>query len=428
MKHKGRLAALAIIFTFSCVGSLAKQRCPAERPVACPTPAPAPAPAPPCPGINEIKSKWDLWRAGTCLRGANIWQKRVIPAHGMGAGPVGPPYLPREEDRLGDFDRLKDLGANYVNISYPGVLAEQPPYRFDEAVFDHLDKLITMAEQAQLFVVVSFRTGPLRNEAVFDSSEGKVVKEVWENPDAREAWKTMWVETARRLRCRKVVVGYDLMVEPDTKDHALWNAMAAGVAQKVREVDPQTPIIIGGADWSDVGSLGGLVPNDVSKTVYAVHQYAPRDYTHQESDKGFKKGDPRKFAASLEESYRLVEAFRAKHKGPSGRLPMVVNEFGVFRWAPNSGCFMSYQFALLERAGMNHALWLWETSSPLVTYDQFNFRRGPDRKNKQDCQTSGLIEAIKTNWRLNAVRPKDVTDKFPDVGCDVVYNEERNFQ
>jgi hypothetical protein len=84
---------------------------------------------------------------------------------------------------------------------------------------------------------------------------------------------------------------------------------------------------------------------------------------------------------------------------------------------------MSYQFALLERAGMNHALWLWETSSPLVTYDQFNFRRGPDKKNKLDCATSGQIEAIKANWRLNTVRPKDVISKFPDVACDIVPNQ-----
>lgn len=424
MKHKGRLAALAAIFMLSCVSGLAQPRCPAERPVACPSPPPAAA-APSCPDIKDINSKWDLWRTGTCLRGANVWQKRITPKHGMGAGPVGPPYIPGEPGRPGDFARLKDLGTNYVNISHPGVFPEQPPYHFDEAVFAHLDGLIKMAEQAELFVVISFRTGPLRNEAVFDKSEGKVVKEVWlrENEEAREAWVRMWVETALRLKCRKVVVGYDLMVEPDTTDHTLWNEMAAKIAGKVREVDKQTPIIVGAANWSHVASLEGLVPTGVPMTVYAVHQYEPYDYTHREDNKGFKDGKPEKLAASLNESYRQIAAFRAKHGGQSGALPMVANEFGLFRWAPNAGCFMRYQFALLERDGMNHALWLWETSSPLVTYDQFNFRRGPDKKNKQDCATSDLIEAIKANWRLNTVRPKDVISKFPDVACDVVPNQ-----
>ena len=31
----------------------------------------------PCPDAGAIHSKWDLWNYGTCLRGANIWQKAV---------------------------------------------------------------------------------------------------------------------------------------------------------------------------------------------------------------------------------------------------------------------------------------------------------------------------------------------------------------
>jgi hypothetical protein len=406
MKQLSILAVTALACLFSCGASLGQTPCLTPKPVACPTPPPVSS-RPSCPKVGDIKGKWDLWAAGTCLRGANVWQKRVTCKHGMGPGPVGPPY---DEER--DFHKLAAWGANYVNISHPGVLAEQPGYPFDEGVYQNLERLITLAGRANLFVVVSFRTGPLRNEAVFDESEGPALKDVWECADVREqAWVRMWEEAAHRLMKHKNVVGYDLMVEPETKEHDLWNEMAGRIARAVRRVDPDTPIIIGGADWSHVWSLAHLKLSDVPRTLYAAHQYAPSDYTHQEDeDQGYKKGDPKKLAARLDEVYSEIEKFRA---GAGKERPVVaVNEFGLHRYAPNADCFMRYQFELLERAGINHALWLWETSSPLITYDQFNFRRGTDPKNKTDCESGALVDAIKANWRLNTVRFNDVKDRF----------------
>jgi len=74
--------------------------------------------------------KWSLWTEGTQLRGANIWQRRVYPeldgTEFLGSGPVGPPYV------QSDFDNLAALGANYVNISHPGLFTEDPPYVLDQ--------------------------------------------------------------------------------------------------------------------------------------------------------------------------------------------------------------------------------------------------------------------------------------------------------
>lgn len=62
--------------------------------------------------------KWDLWSRGTQLRGANIWQRVRVPSLDqdyLGDGYIGPPYS------QADFDRLAQLGANYVNLSLPGL-------------------------------------------------------------------------------------------------------------------------------------------------------------------------------------------------------------------------------------------------------------------------------------------------------------------
>jgi hypothetical protein len=331
------------------------------------------------------RDKWDLWRGPTCLRGANIWQKRVKPDDAMGPGPVGPPYGQE------DLDRLAAWGANYVNISHPGTFSERPDYRLDEGVFQNLDKLIEKAQRAGLFVVVAFRTGPGRNEAVFGGEDEKKLDVLWTSSAAQQAWISMWRETARRLKDRPAVVGYDLMVEPETKNHSLWNGLAVKITQAIREVDARTPILVGGADWSTVDSLDALRPTGDSRTVYVVHRYEPYGYSHQE-----RKGVALK-PGELDEADRKIREFKSRHG-----VPVAVNEFGAVRFAPDVDRYVSEQMRRIEALGANHAIWLWETSFPL-NYDDFNFRHGPDRGRHADVPTSPMIEAVKRNWGLNRI-------------------------
>ncbi len=125
------------------------------------TAAAAKTTAPPPPATSGEVDKWALWTRGTQLRGANIYQRRVYPELDgpdfMGHDTVGPPYT------QADFDRLAALGANYVNVSHPGLFAEAPPYALDEDIQDNLDHLLDAIAQADMFAVISFRTGPGRS-------------------------------------------------------------------------------------------------------------------------------------------------------------------------------------------------------------------------------------------------------------------------
>ena len=64
---------------------------------------------------NSPLDKWGLWNKTTQLRGANTWQRIVIPnldgEEFLGSDYIGPPYTQE------DFNQLAALGANYVNIS-----------------------------------------------------------------------------------------------------------------------------------------------------------------------------------------------------------------------------------------------------------------------------------------------------------------------
>ena len=394
------------------------------------------------PTIQPAADKWALWTDSTHLRGANIYQRRVYPELDgpsfMGSGPVGPPFV------QADFDRLSALGANYVNISHPGLFGETPPFVLDQSIQDNLDKLLAMIAQADMFAVISFRTGPGRSEFTFfwdevgDWFDASYLNDsVWQDQAAQDAWAAMWRHTAERYRHNAIVVGYDLMVEPnanevgsDAIDDLLdiwdpeefydeyggslydWNQFYPDITAAIRQVDADTPILIGGMAYSAVNWLPYLHPTGDSRTIYTIHQYAPHVYTHQEPpaentypglfDTDWDGVDDTFDRVWLDDLLSTVDDFKASH-----HAPVAVNEFGVVRWVPGAAAFMDEQMDLFEQRGMNHALWEWQTSwAPFAEeVNAFNFRFGPDPDNASDLASSELIEAIAEHWQRNVIRP-----------------------
>jgi hypothetical protein len=391
--------------------------------------------------------EWTLWTGGTHLRGANIYQRRIYPeldgAEFMGPGPVGPPYT------QADLNALATLGANYVNVSHPGLFAETPPYTLDLGIQDNLDNLLEMIAQADMFAVITFRTGPGRSEfwafwgedTVSDPSEGwfdpsYYNNRIWGNQAAQDAWADMWRYTAQRYKDNPIVVGYDLMCEPNSNEVGSfpvgdpldvwdpeefysqyggtlydWNQFYPDVSAAIREMDAGTPILIGGMAYSSVEWLPYLTPTGDSRTVYTVHQYDPFVYTHQEPpltysypgvfDADWDGEDDDVNRAWLDDLLSTVDDFVSTHGAPAA-----VNEFGLMRWEPGAHTFMDDQMDLLEQRGINHALWLWESSWPPIQedIDAFNFRHGPNPSNHTDVE-SDLQDVIVEHWGDNTVRP-----------------------
>lgn len=413
---------------------------PAGR-TATPTSTPQAATAAQPPQADPLPDKWTLWTGPTQLRGANIWQRVVVPdldgAEFLGSGHVGPPYT------QADFDRLAALGANYVNVSGPGLFTETPPYELDKDVQANLDSLLDTIAQADMFAVITFRTGPGRSDFTFyrDGAgvwfdEELLIESVWEDQEAQDAWVEMWRYTAERYGTHPIVVGYDLMCEPNAAGALLeiwdpeefypeyagttydWNQLYPRITAAIRQVDPDTPILVGGMGWSAVRWLPYLEPTGDERTAYVVHQYEPQDdYTHQEpwGDNTYPGSvdldwdhEPDPFDKRwLDEFLSVIDDFQNEHA-----VPTAVNEFGVQRWVPGGAAFMADQIDLFEQRGMNHALWSWDPSWEPWTeeVDAFNFRHGPDPDHHADVASSDLMDVIREHWERNSVRPSNLTE------------------
>lgn len=390
-------------------------------------------------GDGTTTAKYDLWAGETKLRGANIYQRRVYPELDgnvfMGPGPLGPPYKQR------DFDNLAALGANYVNISHAGIYTEKPPYKLDNDVLQNLANLVNMIGKADMFAVISFRTGPGRSEFTFfwgedgdwfDSSYYN--DRVWKEKSARDAWAAMWKETANRFAENPYVVGFDLMVEPNSNDVWLdawdpeefyhdyggtsydWNKFFPSITGAIREVDQKTPILIGGMAYSMVEWLPYVVPTSDKKTVYMVHQYEPFVYTHQEPNG--KNKYPGTFDADydgekeyvdknwLKNLLTIVDNFKSSYN-----VPVSCNEYGAVRWVKGVPTFMDDLMSLFEARNMNYALWMWSPDYKPLTEENnaFNFRFGPDPGNTVDVPDNALLKVIKKYWEKNTARPSNIT-------------------
>ncbi|MCK4316801.1 MAG: endo alpha-1,4 polygalactosaminidase, partial [Anaerolineae bacterium] len=114
--------------------------------------------------------------------------------------------------------------------------------------------------------------------------------------------------------------------------------------------------------------------------------------------------------AWLDNLLSTIDTFTATHG-----VPVAVNEFGVVRWEPGADDFMDDQMDLFEQRGMNHALWVWETSwAPYAEeVDAFNFRHGPDPNNHTDVGSSDLMDVIIEYWGRNTIRPSSVLTFTP---------------
>lgn len=384
--------------------------------------------------LPEISTKWDLWSSGiTLLRGANIWQALVVPAidgDSKGSGHVGPPFSQT------DFNHLAQAGANYVVLSIPGLFTENPPYQVDELVQENLDKLLEMAANADLFVTIAFRTGPGRAEWSLCCNDGPWYQgmfndRVWENPDAQHAWEEMWRYTALRYRDNPIIVGYELMVEPDADDIILhlnnpqgfypqyknstydWNAFYPKIVYAIREVDPDTPIIVGGMGYSSIPWLPYLQPIPTEKIIYDIHQYLPfTHYTHQSPEgKGTYPGQVDVDDDDQLENFNfewLKQLFKPVHNySQKNQVYISVNEFGIKRWVPGAAEFIQDQMKIFEENGWNFALWEWSTSyAPFgESVTDFNFRLGEKPHNKSAEIVNHLWDVIQYGWQRNQLRP-----------------------
>jgi endoglucanase len=316
----------------------------------------------------ERPDSFTLWKQGA-LRGANVMQAQCTAE---------------------DLRVLRSWGANLAEIPVSNVYAPAPPYAFQPENLAKLDNAVKAAEQAGLYVVLTCREGPGRPD--FERSH-----EIWRDAAAQEAYAKMWRQVASHYRGRGSIVGYDLMCEPHPDEDAQrplgdWNALAKRITAAIREVDPETPILVNSSGWAYPQLFEVLRPTGDSRTVYTVHFYDPHYYTHQKpADKvaypGFREQGKQNLPwdkAALESRLAPVRAFQQKYN-----VPIFAGEFGCARFAPGVEQWLRDQIDLYEQYKWSWAYWAFRE------WDVMNIERTADPADKTNHTDTPLLRLFK---------------------------------
>jgi hypothetical protein len=372
---------------------------------------------------------WQRWQEGSGLRGAHLLQR-------LGGGDAGEP-IPGSEHvgpgySLDDLRRLADFGANYVELTHPVPVAEGAPMEPDEGLAENLDRLVNMAAEVGLSVVIGFFGGPGRPEHTLSQhiqcraggcfapsgDAGEDVASFWFDPEARSAWAEAWRRTAERYREHPAVIGYNIMVSPDPPEMPMWLELYPSLVQAIRDVDAETPVLVtltGSPRGFGVGQVEALEewrPEPIERTVYRAVLFGPERFMVQSPDEPDRLIYPGEFDPDRDGATGVPMELPVFDRGwiadvlagpvaeMRGRVegPVAVEAYGVPRWQPGALVFLEDLTFLFEELGLNSALWLHYPMDWPPEADAFDLERGPDPANHENVPNE-VLGVVQEYWR-----------------------------
>jgi hypothetical protein len=272
----------------------------------------------------------------------------------------------------------------------PGIYDVQTYVRRDDFVAK-LDQLVNYATTANLFIVLSFRTGPGRGEGNI-TGDGLNNSELFTSVSAQNAYEQMWKDVAFKYKDNTNVIAYDLLVEPHDITTATWSSLAQKLINGIRTIDAEKPIVISLPDWGNYAQLSTWMPLSGNNLVYAIHQYDPYEYTHENKASNEMN--------ALNGIYQSIADWMNVH-----HRPIFINEVGLANKVTNGTSFMADQLSKIEALGINHAAWIWEVGfDPDYDYAEFDFKKH-----------GGLMSVYQNTWSTNSIYPEGATPTLPPV-------------
>jgi hypothetical protein len=252
-----------------------------------------------------------------------------------------------------DIALMARLGFDNVRLSIDPVPLEQGPLGKDGFNADFLARLDTvvdailadgMAVQIDIHPEESYKQQVRTSDAAVDR--------------LTSLWRRLAAHYASR---NPEMVFFEIMNEPAVSDRYRWAGIQARVAAAIREVAPGNTIIATGPNYSGIPDLLTLNPLPDGNVIYTFHTYDPMQFTHQ----GAWWADPWMSAthgipypateSSMQELLKQVPDARDRaslesywldhwdaHRirlwideaaawGQANRVPLICNEFGVYR-------------------------------------------------------------------------------------------------
>lgn len=278
-----------------------------------------------------------------------------------------PRFITRE-----DIADLGKWGATLVRWQFISG-REGYPEEYRKTLDDSIAKLLELAPDfraANIKVVFDMHSPPggrYKQPAILGTAgalaelDGSACLRLFMEEYYYESFISTWRYIAERLKGVDIIWGYDLLNEPSTGgQNVKYNYLQSQyeAAKAIREVDPETPIIIECDEWADPNTFLYLKPLPLLNIFYQFHFYLPGIYTHQgvgEASKAkFKEGHVLTYPSAMEGSAmidrtalsRMLQPVRDFQKQYGAKL--FCGELSAIRWAPGAEQYIDDVISLLE--------------------------------------------------------------------------------
>lgn len=186
--------------------------------------------------------------------------------------------------RESDIHQIASWGMDHVRlpVDYPVIESEKEPGKIHERGFAYVENCLEWCQRAGIGLVLdlhkapgytftnTLEAGPMEPNTLFsdEAMQGRFIS-LWE------------AITRRYVGQAEDSLAIELLNEMALPDSFPWNALAQKTINRLRQIDQNRLIVIGGNNYNGVEELQNIRVQDDPNLLYTFHYYLPMLVTHQ---------------------------------------------------------------------------------------------------------------------------------------------------
>jgi aryl-phospho-beta-D-glucosidase BglC (GH1 family) len=163
-------------------------------------------------------------------------------------------------------------------VDYPLLEDDDHPGVYKESGFDYIESCLVWCEKEGLRLILDLHKAPGFAFDALDKSS------LFVSPSLQARFLGLWEAITRRFSGRwDDALAFELLNEIFLPDSGPWNNLVKQALGRIRAVDPQRLILLGGNDYNAADELQNLELISDHNILYTFHFYLPISVTHQKA-------------------------------------------------------------------------------------------------------------------------------------------------
>jgi aryl-phospho-beta-D-glucosidase BglC (GH1 family) len=179
-----------------------------------------------------------------------------------------------------DIKRIADWGMDHVRlpVDYPLLEADDQPGVYKQSGFEYIESCLEWCRDNGLRVILDLHKAP---GFAFDALDKN---SLFQSPVMQERFLGLWEAITRQFRGRlDDSLAFELLNEIVLPESNSWNLLVKQVLERIRSMDPQRLVLVGGNNYNAVDELQNLEQFPDPDILYTFHFYLPLCLTHQKA-------------------------------------------------------------------------------------------------------------------------------------------------